>query len=128
MARVLILTHDGLFGRRLSTLISAYGIEADPCQSLGEATLRLRDYHYHAVVVDLGENSMDPADAIGAMKAISPGISVIAITDQNRLELEKDIRKQGVFYYLVKPIDEREYVEAVNRALQYSSSFAGYGI
>jgi len=95
MARVLILTHDGLFGRRLSTLISAYGIDADPCQSLGEATLKLRDFHYHAVVVDIGENSMDPADAIG---------------------------------YLVKPIDEREYIEAVNRALQYSSSFAGYGI
>ncbi len=128
MARVLILTHDGLLGRKLSNLVSAYGIEADACQSLGEAILRLRDYHYHAAVVDIGEDAIDPADAIGAMKAISPGISVIAITDQNRLELEKDVRKQGIFYYLVKPIDEREYAEAVNRALEYSSSFAGYGI
>jgi len=124
MAKVLILAQDGLFGKKLSNLASAYGIDSDLCQGLGEAILRLRNHRYHAAVIDLGQEAMDPADVIGAVKAISPGVSVIAITDENRLELEKDVREQGVFYYLVKPIDEREYTEAVNRALEYSNSCA----
>ena len=124
MAKVLILTQDGLFGKRLSSLTSAYEIESDLCTGLGEAILKLRDHHYHAAVVDVGEGGADPADTIGAMKAVSPGISIIAITDENRLELEKHIREHGVFYYLVKPVDEREYTEAVNKALEFSGSCA----
>ncbi|MFQ5905256.1 MAG: response regulator [bacterium] len=124
MARVLILAQDGLFGKKLSDLVSAYGIESDLCQGLGEAILRLRNHRYYTAVIDISHEAMDPADAIGAIKAISPGLSVIVITDENRLELEKDIREQGVFYYLVKPLDEREYTEAVNRALEYSNSCA----
>ncbi|TET78114.1 response regulator [candidate division TA06 bacterium] len=124
MARVLIVEQDVLFGERLRDLTSAQGIEPDLCQGLGEAILKLREHHYHALVVDIDQESLDPADVIGVLKAVSPGVSVIAITDENRLEMEKHVREQGIFYYLVKPVEEREYAEAVNRALQYSDSFA----
>jgi DNA-binding NtrC family response regulator len=124
MAKVLLVTQEGSFGRKLSNLNSAHGIESDLCDGLGDAILRLRDHHYRAVVVDVEEGTVAPAETIGTMKAISPGISIIAIIDKNRLELEKDIREQGVFYYLVKPVEDREYLDAVNQALEYSNSCA----
>ena len=123
MARVLIVEQDILFGKRLRDLTSAQGIEPDMCQGLGEAILRLKEHHYHALVVDIDQESLDPVDVIGVLKAISPGASVIAITNENRLEMEKHVRELGIFYYLVKPVEEREYAEAISRALQRSSSF-----
>lgn len=124
MAKVLIVERDVLFGKRLRDLTSAQGIEPDICQGLGEAIIKLKEHHYYALVVDIDQESLDPADVVGVLKAISPGVSVIVITDQNRLEMEKHVREQGVFYYLVKPVEGREYAEAVNRALQHSNSFA----
>jgi len=40
-------------------------------------------------------------------KAIRPEIRIVTLTGYNSRELEMKIRKQGIIYYMIKPIDTK---------------------
>ena len=44
---------------------------------------------------------------ISEMKTISPKAGIIAMTDRNSRELEMQIRRLDILYYMIKPIDKK---------------------
>ncbi len=117
MRSVLIVEHDPVYRKRLTDIAAQCSEETDTCYRTWQAIEMVQTKSYSSVVVDLDQDGIDPVDAIEVIKGISPGTAIIAVTEKNRLELEKDVRREGIFYYMVKPLDEDEFREAIERAV-----------
>lgn len=117
MGSVLIVDHDPEYRRRLFDIAREFSADADFCSRTWQAIEMVQTKNYTSVVVDLDQDGIDPVDAIEVIKGISPGTAIIAVTERNRIELEKDVRREGIFYYMVKPLDDDEFREAIERAV-----------
>jgi len=117
VSAVLIVEHDPAYRRKFFDLASEYTEETDFCTRTWQAIEMVQTKNYSSVVVDLDQEGIDPVDAIEVIKGISPGTAIIAVTGRNRMDLEKTVRKEGIFYYMVKPLDDDEFREAIERAV-----------
>ena len=63
-------------------------------------------------------NDIGVTDAIRIMKQIVPDVLIIAVSDEKPLELEKELRQSGLYYYLTKPITDGELTEALSGAIE----------
>jgi len=71
-----------------------------------------------AAVVGLGKESTSPLELLAAVRAIRHSLRVIAIADEESLELERTAREKSVFYYLVRPIEAAEIAAVVQDAMR----------
>lgn len=67
---------------------------------------------------ELEKGKLDIFSAIQILRKIDPALPVIAIACNDSLELEKNARMAGIFYYLVKPLEANEIRMAVNNAIK----------
>lgn len=63
-------------------------------------------------------NDIGVTDAIRIMKQIVPDVLLVAVSDEKPLELEKELRQSGLYYYLTKPITDGELTEALSGAIE----------
>jgi DNA-binding response OmpR family regulator len=119
--RVLIIEGDTESGENLLNLTRKSGLEADLCLRVGEGLGKLVHNPYTCVVLDVDSVEIDPLDALSAVKGISPRVFIIALTQNDEISFEKEIRMGGIFYYLTKPVEEKEYAEVLLRASTISS-------
>ena len=117
MKSVLIVEHDPSYRKRLQDIASQFSEVTDTCFRTWQAIEMVQTKSYSSVVVDLDQDGIDPVDAIEVIKGISPGTAIIAVTERNKLELEKDVRREGIFYYMIKPLDDDEFREAIEMAV-----------
>ena len=54
------------------------------------------------------------SEAVPVLKAIDPALKIIMMADENTMEIEKEVRKQDVFYYYIKSFDRTELELAVS--------------
>jgi DNA-binding response OmpR family regulator len=79
----------------------------------GKDVLRLdRAKGFDLILLDLFLPDMKGYDLIPKIKTTWPESKIIAITDSNSRELESRVRKEGVIYYMIKPIDIK-YLESI---------------
>ncbi|MCH7760884.1 response regulator [candidate division TA06 bacterium] len=114
--RVLIIEGDGQSGQNLLDLTRKFGLEADLCEKVAEGLGKLVHIPYACVVLDMDSVEINPVEALIALKGISPRSYIVALTGNDEIGFEKEIRLKGVFYYLTKPIEEKEFEEVVMRA------------
>ncbi len=57
-------------------------------------------------------------DAIRIMKQIVPELLIVAVSDEKPLELEKELRRSGLYYYLTRPFTDSELTEALSGAIE----------
>ena len=117
MSAVLIVEHDRAYRRKLFDIANRCSTDTDFCARTWQAIEMVQLKNYSSVVVDLDQDGIDPIDAIEVIKGISPGTAIIAVTERNHLDLEKDVRKEGIFYYMVKPLDDDEVRDAIAGAV-----------
>jgi DNA-binding response OmpR family regulator len=119
MERVLVVDNDRLSAEPIVGAVNTIGVGVDLCEGAEEALGRLRSQKYSSVIVDIDNAGTNPIDVVGAVKGASPGTSIITFTARNRLELERRMRSEGIFYYMVGPVNQtevREVLEGVLRA------------
>jgi len=57
-------------------------------------------------------------DAIRIMKQIVPDVLIVAVSEEKPLQLEKELRQSGLYYYLTKPMTDGELTEALSGAIE----------
>ncbi len=74
--------------------------------STGKDALRKADAKsFDLVLLDISLPDTKGYDLIPELKRTWPEPKVIAMTDSNSRELELKVRKQGVIYYMIKPVN-----------------------
>lgn len=72
--------------------------------------------HPLAVVLGVCNATLSHLDVIPVLRAIRSELPVIVIAEEDSLDLERAVRQNAIFYYLVHPLQRRE-VRAVLRNL-----------
>jgi DNA-binding response OmpR family regulator len=81
--------------------------------SHGKDVLRLDPAKgFDLILLDLFLPDLKGYQLIPEIKKAWPDAKIIAITDSNSRELESRVRKEGVIYYLIKPLDIK-YLESI---------------
>ena len=118
MERVLVVEKNGGTAQPVVGVASGIGLGVDICEGADQAMDMLRSCKYSSVFVDIDTTGRNPVEIVGAFKNASPGTSIITFTAQNHLELERGIRNEGVYYYIVGPTSETELKEALEGAVR----------
>lgn len=72
-------------------------------------------YKYNIVILYCFDEPDDlkTIEVVRIMKEILPSLSIIAISQNTPLEVERELRKSGLYYYLTSPIEENELNEVL---------------
>ena len=62
------------------------------------------------------QNSLNVTDTVSIIRKIDAETPVIVMTDENSLETEREIRNAGIFYLLIKPVDNQELLGVLKAA------------
>lgn len=68
-------------------------------------------YSQHAA-----HNLLNVTDTVSIIRKIDAETPIIVMTDDNSLETEREIRNAGIFYLLIKPVDNQELLGVLKAA------------
>ena len=109
-----VLVVDDEYGPRESiayTLGSAFSVET--AERAAEALKKIKDQHFHVVVLDIRMPEMDGIRALEELRKIDPYVSVIILTGYGTLSTAQQAMVGGANQYMRKPPDVTELVDAV---------------
>ena len=104
---ILIIEHDMSYAQWLKENIGVRGFRIEILGKAQEALNRLRQKSFDLILVNIFLPDSTGPMLISEIKAISPKAGIIAMTDRNSRELEMQIRRLDILYYMIKPIDKK---------------------
>ena len=104
---ILIIEHDLSYAQWLKENIGVRGFRIEILGKAQEALNRLRQKSFDLILVNIILPDSTGPMLISEMKTISPKAGIIAMTDRNSRELEMQIRRLDILYYMIKPIDKK---------------------
>ena len=87
----------------------------------GEALLWILEKSWDLVILDLQMEGLEGLTTLQILKRSRPNIPVVVVSANGSVETGTQVMQQGVFYYLIKPLDEHELSEVIGSALKRSS-------
>src|SRR5580700_9015980 len=111
-----VLVVDDEYGPRESiayTLATSFSVET--AERAAEALKKIKDQHFHVIVLDIRMPEMDGIRALEELRKIDPYVSVIMLTGFGTLLTAQQAMVAGANQYLRKPPDIVELVEAVRK-------------
>ncbi|HEY1791707.1 MAG TPA: response regulator [Opitutaceae bacterium] len=109
-----VLVVDDEYGPRESiayTLATSFSVET--AERAAEALRKIKDQHYHVVVLDIRMPEMDGIKALEELRKIDPHVSVIILTGYGMLSTAQQAMVGGANQYMRKPPDVSELIDAV---------------
>ncbi|HEY1849101.1 MAG TPA: response regulator [Opitutaceae bacterium] len=109
-----VLVVDDEYGPRESiayTLATSFSVET--AERAAEAIRKIKDQHYHVVVLDIRMPEMDGIKALEELRKIDPHVSVIILTGYGMLSTAQQAMVGGANQYMRKPPDVAELIDAV---------------
>lgn len=118
MNSILIADDDKFFREQLNKFLLMEKYNAKAVSNGKEAVKELVENEYDALILDMYMEEINGKQTISIIKNIKPKMPIIVITGDSSLELEREIRSCGVFYYLVKPFEMKELKEVIDSAIK----------
>ena len=118
MSDVLICDRDRSFAESLERVLSDWGYAAEVTDVGSRAVQKLLAGSCGMIVLGVHEGDHDGVDMIPLVHQISRDLPVVVVGDGGSLEMERRVRLEKVFYYMVQPVDFDEMKQVVQRALQ----------
>jgi signal transduction histidine kinase len=109
-----VLVVDDEYGPRESiayTLAASFSV--DTAERAAEALKKIKDQHFHVVVLDIRMPEMDGIKALEELRKIDPHVSVIILTGYGMLSTAQQAMVGGANQYMRKPPDVGELIDAV---------------
>jgi len=116
---ILIIDDDSAMLRALNKVLSGEGAVVTTANWAGEAMELLTDKlrHFDLIVTDLRMPILGGRTILRAVNVALPEVPVIVITAFGNPELKADCLRAGAAAFLEKPLDTRQLLEAIDRAL-----------
>jgi signal transduction histidine kinase len=111
-----VLVVDDEYGPRESiayTLATSFSVET--ADRAAVALKKIKDQHYHVVVLDIRMPEMDGIKALEELRKIDPHVSVIILTGYGMLSTAQQAMVGGANQYMRKPPDVAELIDAVRQ-------------
>ena len=117
MPRILICNDLPRETKELSRVLTAEGYQVDISDSIKQTLHKVAFENYQVLIFGMDMGTAKGIETIAMINRIDKDLPIITITEQDSLERQREVRKEKIFYYLVRPIDKQEVVEVVREAL-----------
>ena len=119
-ARILLVDDDKDLLRLLSIRLSGAGYELIAATSAEEAIAQLPIFHPNLVITDLRMGGMDGMALFNHIREQNTSLPVIILTAHGSIPEAVDATQRGVHSFLTKPVDGKELLQEVSKALSLS--------
>lgn len=109
---VLIVEDDPQVANLIHRLIEKWGHTATLVATGLDALDRLRDERVDLILLDIFLPDGDGEELLPRINAFWSGRGIVVMTGSDSLDLEESLRRQGVIYFMVKPVNIAE-LEAI---------------
>jgi DNA-binding NtrC family response regulator len=126
---ILICEGDATERQRMFDLL-ADQYEIALASKISEALLLVKRGAFHVILLSfdkkISSDELNVIQAISILQKIDPDLKVIIMAaeekngDADSLALEREIRSKGIFYYIMKPVDENEIIKVLKEAIRCS--------
>ncbi len=128
MIEKFLIVDDSDTTRELMTAyLSDFDYDVDCAEDVTSALKRMESNSYDVVITDKNMPGLDPDDHEGGMILLEyiqknmPGTETIMMTGFATVETSIRAMKMGAFDYLTKPFTRDEFINTVNRLLEYKT-------
>jgi len=115
-ARILLVDDEPAITRSLSRLLVAEGHSITTASDGREALAHIGSTAFDVIVSDLGMPNMDGLTLLREIRVRDLDVPVVFLTGSPTLETAVEALEYGAFRYLLKPVDEMELTDTVQRA------------
>ncbi len=113
-ARILVVDDDSRLLGLLTETLAAIGYSAEDASSAKEALAKLAESKFHLIISDIKMPEMDGLSLLSRIRENYPGLPVIFITGQPRLDLVRLANAEGI---LTKPFRISNLEDLIEQAL-----------
>ncbi|MFQ5868764.1 MAG: hypothetical protein ACE5JC_02555 [Candidatus Zixiibacteriota bacterium] len=105
----------------LSRYLEKEGIRAELFPTLDKALPRFESGRFDTLLLVLAGNDSDKEqlEKLSVVKKLDPDLPVVAVSENDSIELERQARLEGIFYYLVQPVDQWELLEVLRQSTRF---------
>ncbi len=125
LGRVLVVDDEEDFCQILFVLLKTEGFEPMVAHNGESALEMIRRGIPDAVLLDIRMPGIDGLEVLSLSKAMQPHIPILIMTAYGGVGDAVAAMKQGAYDYLVKPLDNRELIEKVTRAISVTGPLKG---
>ncbi len=115
--RILLVDDDDSLLKLLTLRLKTVGYEVETVLSGEEAIVRLPLFHPHLVVTDLRMGEIDGMKLCEQIQEKYQTLPIIILTAHGTIKDAVAATRQGVFGFLTKPFESKEFLEQVSNAL-----------
>lgn len=109
---ILMVGAEAVEAECVQTITQKLGHKVETVKRGNDALLIDKSRNFDLILLDLFLPDMKGYELIPEIKKVWPQSKIIVITESNSRELERNVRKEGVIYYMIKPIDTK-YMESI---------------
>ncbi len=120
MDRIIICHGDSSFNDLLCKVLSEEGYDVESVIDCNEALKRILSAKFKVFILEIKKEPQEFMEIIPLVKTIDKELALITIVDEDSIEIQKMIRKQKVFYHLVKSLNTDEIKDVVRDALLWT--------
>jgi two-component system response regulator TctD len=106
--KVLIVEDDQMYRETLQQFLSGWGHGVRSADQGGQAIEMAAIEDFDLLLLDVYLPDMTARELIPALKVLQPRARIVTITGRNSRELERELREQGISYYMAKPVPMQE--------------------
>ena len=121
--KILFVDENTCLANSMAALIRNWGYEVESYHSGKDALRMFSSTVFDLVLTEVLLADMKGEEIISGLKKISPDIWIVTMTGNNSRDLEVRIRKLGIIYYMVKPLEKenlRSLLEHLSRRMKAS--------
>ena len=119
--RTAVVDSDTDAAERLVTCLTSEDFAVDRISSVNDLLARLCKQQYDALILGIDAHGMKCYELIPLIREIDDQLPVIVTSSDDSLEVATRVREQGIFYYVLKPVDIAEIKMVLKNALQRRS-------
>ena len=117
-SRILVVDDEAQVRWTLRECLTEAGYDIFESGIASEALERMQSTEIDVVLLDLQLPDSDAEPILGRMRAISPDIQIILMTDPSTIDRAVAAMKTGAYDYVDKPVNLDEVTTRVGRALE----------
>ena len=115
---ILIADSDEEVRERLKTILADEGYKVETAKVGSEIIQKVQTHDIGVTIMDVFMPGMKVHKVIPAVKSINPGIPIIVMSADSSIDLAREVRKEGIFFYAMKPLNMEEIKLAVKDAVK----------
>jgi DNA-binding NtrC family response regulator len=104
---ILLVEDDRAVSSVLAEIIHRWGYGVENAGTCKHALMKISENRFDLVLLDVFLPDGKGHELIPRIRELWPTVGIITMTGYNSRELETEIRKQGVLYYMIKPFNTK---------------------